>query len=440
MAAQLDTRTLQLQEPLIASGVASVNFFNGRLLAGGDLTREQQARREYDQRLGLAVGDGVAFGLEVDRAPNLDQPAEPVLRVQAGLAINRRGQTLRLLSPSAVALTRRFGANADADCQCSFLPCEPVSDGSYVAGAGIYILTIAPAQKASGKAPSNGLDPADARCSTDAMVEAPQFRLVEVPRDRYTDLDVGSPLFRNRLAYRCFGAGARQAFAAGPWPNGPATDGLVEHLRGLGSAGGLTDADVPLALIYWTSDGLSFVDNASVRRGLAAPPAAQGWPQGIAPARPVLGEAMFLQFQEELTAWLAALADPAKAKATDRFALLPPVGLVPMAGTGGVRGFDAAAFFGAGAAESLATLDADDLRGLLRESFDACAVDLARKPRWQLYDIWQRIDAGTAGSLPQRVLVFAGPHLRYRGMARFGHARWGQSRWANDILREGANA
>lgn len=87
---------LQLQQPLKEGAIRSVNFFNGRLLTSKDLTREQQARREADWRAGLASGDGVAFGLEVERDVALDQPDSPVVRVKAGLAVNRKGQTLRL--------------------------------------------------------------------------------------------------------------------------------------------------------------------------------------------------------------------------------------------------------------------------------------------------------------------------------------------------------
>ena len=82
---------LQLQQPLTEGGIRSVNFFNGRLLTSKDLTREQVARREADARLGLAVGDGVAFGLDVQRGDGTNA----VVLVKAGLAINRLGQTLR---------------------------------------------------------------------------------------------------------------------------------------------------------------------------------------------------------------------------------------------------------------------------------------------------------------------------------------------------------
>jgi len=63
---------------------------------------------------------------------------------------------------------------------------------------------LAPAELTEGKAPTNGLDPANVRCNTDATVEAVQFRLIKVNQLRYADLDPADPQYRNRLAYRFF--------------------------------------------------------------------------------------------------------------------------------------------------------------------------------------------------------------------------------------------
>src|SRR5215218_1050085 len=114
---------LELQQPLKAGGIRSVNFFNGRLLTGKDLSREQAARREGDARLGLAIGDGVAFGLEAMPDGQGSSPTEPVLRVSAGCAVNRLGQTLRLTADTSVALTRRFQVAAS---ECVFDDCTPL--------------------------------------------------------------------------------------------------------------------------------------------------------------------------------------------------------------------------------------------------------------------------------------------------------------------------
>src|SRR6266404_6706071 len=155
---------LQLQQPLKEGGIRTVSFFNGRLLTSRDLSREQAARREADWRQGLARGDGVAFGLEVDRDTGISKDGAPVLRIGSGLAINRKGQTLRLTADASVALTRSFSA---ATSTCTFAACQPIAGGAYVAGAGVYVLTVAPAETTEGKAPTNGLDPTNVRCNTD---------------------------------------------------------------------------------------------------------------------------------------------------------------------------------------------------------------------------------------------------------------------------------
>ena len=258
---------LQLQQPLRDGGIRSVNFFNGRLLSGKDLTREQAARREADARLGLAVGDGVAFGLEVARDTSNDKPAAPVLKIKAGLAVNRVGQTLRLTADTSVALTRRFEA-LSADCM--FANCTPITGGSYVVGAGVYLLTIAPAQLSEGRAPTNGLDPGNVACNTDANVEAVQFRLINIRPERYAGLDHASPQFRNRLAYRCFGIEAREQNMIDPWRVDAPRYGLIDELRDVG----LDNRDVPLALVYWTDDGIQFIDTWAARRQLMAQAAA----------------------------------------------------------------------------------------------------------------------------------------------------------------------
>ena len=87
---------VDLQQPVSDGGIESVNFFNGRLLTGGDMAREQAARRNSDGRLGEALGDGIAFGLDVSaQSPDVGDPLASIL-VQPGLAISRTGHVLRL--------------------------------------------------------------------------------------------------------------------------------------------------------------------------------------------------------------------------------------------------------------------------------------------------------------------------------------------------------
>src|SRR5262245_35099185 len=94
-----------IQEPVLDSALRSINYFTGRLLTANDLNREKLAQHEADWRLGRAIGDGVAYGLEVSIAPE-SQPSAPVLRIEPGLAVNCSGQTLALRNPVELQLVK----------------------------------------------------------------------------------------------------------------------------------------------------------------------------------------------------------------------------------------------------------------------------------------------------------------------------------------------
>src|SRR5438093_549282 len=85
-----------LQDPILDGGIPFTAYFNGRLLSGEDLARDQQGNRFARRRIGQAIGDGVAFGLEIAEATGESTKSSPVLTVLPGVAINRNGQTLAL--------------------------------------------------------------------------------------------------------------------------------------------------------------------------------------------------------------------------------------------------------------------------------------------------------------------------------------------------------
>ncbi|HYE99599.1 MAG TPA: hypothetical protein VEJ18_11845, partial [Planctomycetota bacterium] len=99
----------QLLRPVFEGGIRSVNFFNGRVLTGEDLSREQEAQRQARRLLGQAAGEGVACGFEISEAPGSSTARSPVINVEPGLAVNRAGQTLRLNSRASVGLVWREG-------------------------------------------------------------------------------------------------------------------------------------------------------------------------------------------------------------------------------------------------------------------------------------------------------------------------------------------
>ena len=417
---------LQLQEPLKEGGIRSVNFFNGRLLTSKDLSREQAARREADWRLGLAVGEGVVLGLEAELDKALSKPNLPVARVKAGLAFNRKGQALRLTDDVHIALARQFEATS---VDCLFVNCNVLGGGTYVAGAGVYVLTIAPAEMSEGRAATNGLDPSNVRCNTDATVEAVQFRLLLVKPTLYADLNVGAPSFRNELAYRCFGAGVRPSWFANLLAAAPRQDDLLESLR----KSVLSDLDVPLGLLFFTGAAdLKFVDLWSVRRPLNR--ADSGSLESLVePRRLAVGQAMFRQFQDQIAGLVSPSGDLGAVTARSHFRYLPPTGVIPVTEETDASDGQATKFFKDMTYRGPAFINAARLEGLLRESLCYPPIDTQGDEMVWLYRVRENrgaIDFAGNAPKPRSYLVFASGHLPYRADAQFDLAYWNYSNYA----------
>ncbi len=423
---------------IVEGGIRAVNFFNGRLLSGEDMSREQEANRAARQRLGRAIGPGVAYGLDVARAGDL------AVTIEAGLAVTRSGQPLLLGGRLTLALGEQPSA-AGPTTAPDFRNCDPFAGGVYIARQGLYLLTIAPAEVGEGRAPVSGLGNSAAPCNTRYVVEGVQFRLLPVDMARdlgLTNAQLGDEArLRSRLAAICLGLEARRRLLADPFGSPPPADPL-DVLR----PRRLTDCDVPLALIYRTeAGGLVFVDNWSVRRPLTAPEGAPGAsagdstsPSGYLGRQSLLGEgwglrmaAMMLQFDEQISQIPAN--GQAVVAARDRLLFLPPAGIIPLhVGSGG--GFDLAAFFGQLASRDVALIDGVQLPPLLREALDHEPIDLAVPQKVQLYRIWENVQALEAGNEVRPALVFASRTLPYRGVARFGRARVARSRVAPSVI------
>jgi len=406
---------IALQQPIGEGGIRTVNFFNGRLLKGSDMGREQAARREADARIGQAIGTGVAHGLEVSFAGKIAPGGRPAAKVRAGLAVNREGRTLRLTQEVTLVLRRE--ANAGATVTCLFDDCPGLADGDYVAGQGLFLLTIAPAYTDEGRALSSGFDQANVRCNTDATVEGVQFRLVEIDPAVFSSItSFGAADFRNRVAYLAFGAGVTAAWPSNLLAAMPRGDDLVTGL-------GLADAEVPLALMAFTGsfDHL-FTDNWSVRRPVAPLDPRSVYANLSGPRREGVGQAMFLQFQthiDELAGTGHVLA-PATARA--QFRHLPPAGVLPWIADNAV-----ADFFAGMTVRGPVHINAASVEPLLRESLVAPAINTESAEAVWLYRI---AETAMAGSAAAPVLVFASGHLPYRADARFDLFHWDYANYA----------
>jgi hypothetical protein len=414
---------LALEQPVSDGGIESVNFFNGRLLTGGDMQREQRARRGTEARLGEALGDGIAFGLDVAALPPDADDTLASIQVQPGLAISRTGQLLRLTQPERIRLSRT-DSTSFATGGCTFDDCVPLAGGTYVAGEGLYLLTIAPAETAAGRAPSNGLGATGAPCDIDRRIDGVRFRLLEIPSSLYADLTVTEPGFRNGLAYKCFGPGVLVDWATALIAGGARTDPLLDKMEGYG----FSQQEVPLALIgFQGAADLTLIDSWAVRRPLSLPDATGAFHGATAPRRIATGRAMLAQFQAQF-ADLRSANTPAL-KARTHFPHLPPVGILPR-----MTADQAKDFFGGMTIRGPVHINSATVEQLIRESLAFPAIRSASNEIVWLYAVAENLIAGAKAAAdparPDPYLIFASANIAYRGDARFNLHRWNYANYA----------
>lgn len=425
MPLKLDT-PLTLDTPFLEDGVRSTHFFNGRLLSSEDLGQEQQARREGLQQLGRAQGEGIAHGLRVTAPIGGGTVTEPVVTVEPGLALNRLGQVLELRRQVRVSLLGGGGeASSPPASHGDFRVC-PQPASVYVAGTGMYLLVLAPAEGTEGKAVVSGLGGNEAACNAKRRVEGVRFRLVRLDVSA-TELQDTARL-RNRVAHHCLGTTDARLRAATLHPFGvvPEQYGLLDAHR----PSRLTDCDVPLALIHWRDDsGIRFVDLHSVRRRPTRMLDPARWDALVGDRRASESEALFLQFQEHLESLVQTT--PEQVRATDHFVYLPPAGVLPLGGIQGSTGFSHVRFF-----EGLTTrreplvIEGARLRWLLRMAQSFPPVELSRKELLWLYLVHENQAAMAGTPKPQPYLVFTSGYLPYLGEARYDAAHWSFGNYA----------
>ncbi|MDX6406409.1 MAG: hypothetical protein QOH70_3864 [Blastocatellia bacterium] len=421
----------RLTETITEGGIPWINFFNGRLLSGEDLRAEQDSNLKGRRRLGLGIGEGVVQGLEVT-LPNggVNTRETPSVVVEAGLAINRQGQTLWLENQTNVKLTRPRNADSSVAGDVAFVDCQPLQPGVYVAEAGVYLLTIAPAKKNEGRAAVSGLDNIIARCNTHHAVESVQFRLIQLGlnTEELNDPDH----LRNIIAYKCFGidnTGSPIDSAVDPF-NPSSRQTLLDDLR----PRLLTDCDVPLAIINWTStEGIKFVDMWSVRRRVFAPSAEGPQEAVLGERRRSEGEAMFLQFQDQIESLNRPELTPKTIVAAAVFEHLPPFGIIPLATETSAGGFNFRRFFQDQTYREPVFIEGARFEHLIRESISYSPLKLDTKELIWLYQVRQNmqpVDAGGSGA-PQPYLIFSSGHMPFCGEARFDVNRYNYSNYSS---------
>lgn len=401
--------------------IRSVNFFNGRLLSAEDLTREKQANLAGRKQLGQAIGDGVVHGLEVTQSGTT---ASPAVTVQRGLAVNRRGRSLELSSDVTLALTRP-SSSVSISAASGFGDCAPPQSGAYLVNAGLYLLTMSPAEANEGRSPVSGLGNGAAACNIRFKVEAVQFRLLELSSAVIAEINDAARL-RNRLAHRCFGSDAQSTrpFLNNPFSANATSGHLIEQLR---LDGALTDCELPLAILHWTTAGLQFVDRWSVRRRITHPSAASQW-TALSDQRASIGEAMVQQFQEQLA---EITSQRATVKASDRFRYLPAAGYLPIVGASSPAGFDFRQFFSGQPVRQPDYISGCQAEALLKLSLTYPPIDLNRKEVIWLYLVTENAQIGDTGGSNgfQLFMIFASGHIPFQAAPRLDLTRWEYGRY-----------
>lgn len=449
--------TKQLAETITEGGLRAINFFNGRLLSGEDLSQEQAAHREGRRLLGLATGEGIVSGLQVAVLSDATVATTRV-RVLPGLALNRLGEIIRLSTPTEVALVPpRDTPTAQTDL---FVECRPSGEASpLITGGGIYVLTIAPASSYQGRAQVSGLGESAATgqsCGSRYKVEGVRFGLVWLRLDNTASLpgvslarlnelaalmNAGDPpslsKLRNLLAHICFDTEQRASLPIAPLRGVDPLSlydqpGPLDNLRTLGR---LADCEVPLALLYWTGSGVQFLDMGAVRRRPMPGPPTNAWPLSVGGGYPATGEAISLQFQEQLAELTRPSVLPSQLsqlEAHAHFRYLPAAGLIPISGFQSSRGFNYGRFFQGIEYRQPFYLEGAAVEHLLRDSLDYPPIDLTSGEMVWLYLVRQNIEALNNGQLnpPQAYLIFSSGFMSYRGAARYDLNRYNYANYA----------
>ena len=413
-----------LQSAILDMELRHVNFFNGRLLSGEDLSAERDANHVHLRQLGQAIGAGVACGLEVSRAQS-SPPSDVQVVVTAGMAINKEGQVLRLACDQTVSLVRKPDLAKKAE--CVFSDCAPFAAGTTLSGDGYYLLTIAPASQREGLAPISGLGNSPAACNSRYFTEGVQFRLLPMSVSPPSD----AAHARNEVAYQCFGRTTRGLgdlatdATSGKTSDTYALENLIPSKR-------LTGRDVPLAVIEWKSgSGIGFIEMWSVRRRITRPELAPEWSLWESDSCQIENEARSLQFQDHIEARLASAGNPSTVEARQFLTFLPSAGVLPLAGGRYQQGFDLLRFFNGVTARRPLHVEGARARMLLQMSLNFPPIDLrSRQMIWQyvVRENHQAVDQAR-GNTPQTYLLFASGQIPYQAEPRFDVSRWSYSNY-----------
>lgn len=287
----------ELLDPILDQGIRHTNFFEGRLLTGDDLRNQHEANREHDRRLGKAVGPGIIEGLEVELLHDGSDGESPTVRVTKGLAINREGEIIGLPHNDITLALTEPREPRKWDPADFYICAGPPGVQHLPSGAGVYVLVMSPVAGYKERAPKSGLgDNGIAKgCGSKYIQEGVEFRLVELTKSFLLEKTSGTssqvhdlldmtllndidPLtssdlnelskLRNILSHICLGTESTNLVLSDAITDSYSSYWFQgnDFVRQLYDSILQKDCDVVLALIFWTLEGVAFVDMWSTRR------------------------------------------------------------------------------------------------------------------------------------------------------------------------------
>ena len=327
-------------------------WFDGRFLAARDLQREQDYFLQRQADLGQAAGFSVIHGLWVATPAANDPTAGPdTVIIQAGQGLTPAGELVLLPNDLTVRLSDLPDEqNLDAQFNLASIPNAPARTRS-----GVYVLALRPVEFTANPMVSYPTSIQGSRTTHDGdIVEATAIALVPYP----------SPINWARGSIQ----DASQLRAA-----------LARQIFLNANASRLSDALLPLAVIYLQRGTIAWVDPYLVRRDSG--PEYSGLRLGLSdpPSQQAFLRQYDSQLQETVSARITSGASVSFA-ATDYFQALPPAGRFPLASLGiasqGISQNFTQAFFPQQIDVRISVVPRDEIQALVEDSMSLPPIDL----------------------------------------------------------------
>ena len=448
-----------LLEPITDKGIKNTHYFEGRLLSARDLREQEQANQRHRRNLAMLAGSGIHSGLTVDVEDAGDASNSPVVRVTGGKAVNLEGDVLELAADYVDLQLSRILQPPDPDAT-GFRDCSvEISETLAPSGAGLYVLLMSPSSKYEGYALKSGLQNRGIahNCARAYVVEGIQFRLVQFDPLAMPDvseatkalledvyLDTSNPVaptdyqnlskLQNIIAHICYGTEASKLSQTS------AFETVANPLKGfdalLGKDFGLENCDIPLAMIYWTFDGIGFVDNWAVKRKIHPYKELHTQLPFNENRSHVMYEAMLFQFQDQIENLLLNnlnVSELTALSAVDYFHYLPPAGVLPQYNIDHV-GFTHHHFFEHQRHKPPLYISEKQAQDVIYQSASFAPIATATEKLVWLYKTWERDFLETQGTFSKPHIIFTSGYAPYFATPRFDLSHWDYSNYISNLL------